>query len=48
MVTCSYEGCLVKPSFNFKGLTKGMYCNKHKLDNMVNITKKYVNIIIVI
>ena len=40
MVTCSQEGCLVKPSFNIKGSKTAKYCQKHKLEGMINITKK--------
>ena len=40
MVTCFQEGCTVKPCFNIKGAKVGKYCQKHKLDGMINITKK--------
>lgn len=32
--------CTVRPYFNYPGNTHGMYCNKHKKDDMVNIFKQ--------
>ena len=34
---CNYEGCNTISSFNLITETIGLYCAKHKLDNMVNI-----------
>ena len=35
--TCGYEGCLVRPVFNFVDEDgKGKYCSKHKLPGMVD------------
>ena len=37
MVKCKYDGCETQPSFNKEGETKGLYCNQHKLDGMVDV-----------
>lgn len=37
---CIYEGCSTTPSYNFSGKKGGIYCNKHKLDNMINVISK--------
>ena len=37
---CIYEGCATRPSFNFEGESKGLYCFQHKLFGMINIINK--------
>jgi len=37
---CLYKQCNVSASFNYIGKKKGLYCNTHKLDNMINISSK--------
>ena len=37
---CIHEGCKTQPHFNYEGETKGLYCNTHKLDDMVNVVNK--------
>ena len=37
---CIQDGCLIKPTFNFKGETKLLYCNKHKLTGIVDVKHK--------
>jgi len=34
---CIFEGCQKKSTFNYEGETKGLYCGKHRLANMVDI-----------
>ncbi len=34
---CIYEGCKIRPSFNFEGNKKGLYCFQHKLENMTDV-----------
>eukprot|EP00122_Pirum_gemmata_P019279 Pgem_evm1s18058 len=33
-------GCGCRPSFNFEGLSKELYCSKCKKDGMVDVTNK--------
>jgi len=40
MSKCSFENCKTKPYFNEEGETKGLYCSKHKTENMVNVKHK--------
>jgi hypothetical protein len=40
--TCTYIGCLKDPSFNVKGSKKGIFCEKHKERNMVNVNTKSI------
>lgn len=43
---CKYKDCGKRPHFNYKELLSGLYCVKHKKDNMVNVTTKkceYIN-----
>jgi hypothetical protein len=37
---CRYENCRKRPSFNFEGQTKGVYCSEHKETNMVDLKRK--------
>jgi hypothetical protein len=38
---CKAIGCkVVRPVFNYSGNTKGIYCDKHKLENMVNVRSR--------
>jgi hypothetical protein len=37
---CEYEGCEVRPSCNFKGESRGIYCGAHKLHGMINVVYK--------
>lgn len=39
---CNGEKCLKSPAFNFPGEKRGMYCNDHKLVNMVNVVTKII------
>ena len=40
MTKCHEENCNKIPSFNLQNETKGLYCSKHKLENMINIRSK--------
>jgi hypothetical protein len=37
---CQNEGCMKRPNYNYNGQTKAIYCNQHKLDNMIDIKNK--------
>ena len=37
---CIHEGCKVRPNYNVEGETKGLYCDTHKLDGMVDVKSK--------
>lgn len=37
---CIFSDCKTTPVFNFKGQRFGLYCVKHKLDGMINITSR--------
>ena len=37
---CKENGCKKQPSFNKERETKGIYCNAHKKDGMVNVKEK--------
>ena len=37
---CIYEGCSTRPYYNFAGEKRGIYCNKHRLVDMINVNKK--------
>lgn len=36
---CVFEGCNIRPNYNFKGL-KELYCVTHKLKDMIDVTHK--------
>jgi hypothetical protein len=38
--TCIFENCKIRPNFNHKGEKKGLYCNAHKLEGMINLDTK--------
>ena len=37
---CQFHNCNKRPSFNYKGENKAIFCNKHKADNMIDIISK--------
>ncbi len=37
---CFIDDCSINACFNYKGETDGLYCSKHKLDDMINIKHK--------
>ena len=37
---CKVIGCNIRPTFNIKGETKGLYCSRHKKDGMINVKDK--------
>jgi len=37
---CKYPNCKTWPNFNFEGEKSRIYCKKHKLEGMINITNK--------
>ena len=37
---CIHNGCKTLPIYNVEGETKGLYCDTHKLDGMVNVKSK--------
>jgi hypothetical protein len=43
---CIEIDCNKRPNYNLSNETRGLYCSKHKLDNMINVTSKrciYIN-----
>jgi len=38
--SCCEDGCNKRPSFNEEGQTTGLYCDKHKKKNMINVISK--------
>ena len=41
MVKCQFTDCVVKHAvFNIHGESKGIYCVKHRAENMVNVKDK--------
>ena len=34
---CCEKGCTKQPTYNLPGETKGIYCFKHKKDNMIDV-----------
>ena len=38
--TCKYDGCNIRPNFNFLNETIGIYCKIHKLEKMVDVKNK--------
>jgi hypothetical protein len=34
---CIFEGCKKQPFFNYENEKKGLYCKKHKCDNMIDV-----------
>jgi len=38
--TCLIEDCSIQPCFNFKGEKKGLYCTRHKKENMINVKNR--------
>ena len=39
---CIHQGCKTQAIYNFEGLSKGIYCSKHKLQGMVDIIKGFI------
>ena len=39
-VVCKFKNCKVNPSYNFKNNTTRLYCNRHRLEGMVNLKVK--------
>lgn len=37
---CIAEGCSKRPSFNYTGEMRALYCGPHKLDGMVNVDQE--------
>ncbi len=37
---CIYPGCKIHPVFNIPNKSGGLYCNEHKLPNMINVLVK--------
>ena len=37
---CVHEGCLKRPSFNYTGETRALYCGPHRLTGMVNVDQE--------
>jgi hypothetical protein len=37
---CREGNCNTQPNYNYEGQTKAIYCNEHKLDNMIDIVNK--------
>ena len=41
---CKQAGCNTRPHYNYEGETIGVYCQKHRLDGMMNVKdKNYYN-----
>jgi len=38
--TCIKDGCSTHPSYNFAGEKRGIYCNKHRLVDMIDVRNK--------
>jgi hypothetical protein len=34
---CMFTDCLTHPAYNYEGIKKGIYCNLHKKDGMINV-----------
>lgn len=39
--TCIFEKCKVLPLYNYETHKTPLYCNKHKLTDMVNVKHKH-------
>ena len=37
---CIHEGCKTRSNFNIPGKKNGLYCDKHKLNGMINVNSK--------
>jgi len=37
---CQNDGCIKRPTYNYNGQTKAIYCVQHKLPNMIDIRHK--------
>ena len=37
---CCFENCNKRPSFNYQNKTNGIYCSKHKQDEMIDVKSK--------
>ena len=37
---CMHDGCLKRPSFNYSGETRALYCGPHRLQHMVNVDQQ--------
>ena len=37
---CEMGDCLKRPSFNYEGKNRSIYCAKHKEEDMVNVQNK--------
>jgi hypothetical protein len=39
---CNHDNCVTRPSYNLPGEATGLYCFKHKEDEMINVLEKRV------
>jgi len=37
---CYFENCNERPKFNYQNKTNGIYCVKHKLEEMIDVINK--------
>jgi len=37
---CIFENCEKQPSFNYKNISKAIYCVNHKLEEMIDVRNK--------
>ena len=40
MSKCIHDGCNIQSSFNYVNVKPALYCNKHKLPNMINVRNR--------
>jgi len=40
---CNHIGCTTRPTFNYEGENKGLYCREHSEPNMINVKDKTCN-----
>ena len=43
---CIISDCKKNASFNYKNMKDPIYCNVHKLKNMINVKKMLINLIV--
>ena len=37
---CLFENCNKRPAYNYENIKKGIYCNDHKLQDMIDVVNK--------
>jgi hypothetical protein len=37
---CIYDGCKIRPTYNYEGKSDALYCSSHRLENMIDVKNR--------